>query len=321
VSEWNGGKALSATHERVAMAFAAADTGTLDGQARLRTLANDRTHSPIARATAFAELSFPPNASALSTLNDGLRDSNPLVRFGALQSVERFPLASRVPLAEPLLSDPFKSIRIEAARVLAAVPPQQLNLEQQVAFQRAAAEFVETQRFNADRAEARVSLGSFLAERGDAGAAEVELQAAIRMGPSSIPAYVNLADVYRAQGRDADGEQTLRQGLISMPKSGVLHYALGLALTRLNRGDSALREFARAAGLEPGNARFAYVHAVALNSAGKGDAAIAQLKAALTAHPGDGDILSALAKFYEARGESAEAKRYADQLRALSVNR
>ena len=110
-------------------------------------------------------------------------------------------------------------------------------------------------------------------------------------------------------------------GLAGAPKSGALHYALGLALTRLNRGDTALREFARAAGLEPGNARFAYVHAIALNSAGKADAAIAALKAALATHPTNGDILSALASFYETRGENAEASRYRERLRALRANR
>jgi Flp pilus assembly protein TadD len=151
--------------------------------------------------------------------------------------------------------------------------------------------------------------------------AEKELESAIRLEPSSIPAYVNLADVYRAQGRDADGERVLRDGLAGASKSGALHYALGLALTRLNRADTALREFTRAAGLEPGNALFAYVHAVALNSAGKTDAAIAALRAALTTHPNNGDILSALAAFTAARGRNAEAQRYRERLRALAANR
>lgn len=209
---------------------------------------------------------------------------------------------------------------MEAARVLAGVPESQLGPDGVAAFERAAAEYVEAQRYNADRSEARVNLGTFLAERGDFAGAEAELRSAIRIQPSSVPAYVNLADVYRALGRDVDGERLLREGLVGTPKSGVLHFALGLALTRLNRGDTALREFARAAGLEPGNARFAYVHAIALHSAGKVDAAIARLRSALTAHPDNGDILAALVKFCEARGESAEAQRYASQLRALAAN-
>lgn len=320
VTAWYGHNAASATHERVATTFTAVDAGALDGQSLLRALASDTTQSSIARATAFAELNPPRDAASLATLTDGLRDASALVRFGALQTVEQFPVETRVRLAEPLLSDPTRAIRIEAARMLAAATLEQLSPERQTAFQRAASEFVETQRYNADRTEARVSLGTFLAERGDAAGANVELESAIRMGPSSIPAYVNLADVYRAQGRDADGERVLREGLSEAPRSGALHYALGLALTRLNRGDTALREFARAAGLEPGNARFAYVHAIALHSSGKLDAAIDQLKAALTLHPANADILNALAKFYAERGDAEQAKRYAEQLRTLSPN-
>jgi predicted CXXCH cytochrome family protein len=321
VTEWYGPKKPSATHERVATTFAAADADVLDGQAYLRALAADSTQSAIVRATAFAELNLPSSFGALATLSQGLKDSNALIRLGALQSVEQFPLESRVALAEPLLTDPVKSIRIEAARLLASLPPQQLSLERQKAFRRASDEYIETQRYNADRAEARVSLGSFLAERGEMAGAELELRSAIRMAPSSISAYVNLADVYRALGRDVDGERILREALAGAPRSGSLHYALGLVLTRLNRRDTALREFARAAGLEPGNARFAYVHAVALHSSGKVDDAIAQLKSALTTHPANADIISALAKFLAGRGDNVQAARYRDQLRALAGNR
>ena len=70
--------------------------------------------------------------------------------------------------------------------------------------------------------------------------------------------------------------------------------------------------------LEPGNARFAYVYAVALHSTGKADAAIARLERALVAHPNDRNILEALASFQEARGESAAAKRYAERLKKVS---
>jgi Tfp pilus assembly protein PilF len=281
----------------------------------------DPEQSRIARATAFSELTPPPGGPALDALRLALNDSSPLIRFGALQAAERLPPAQRLSLVEPLLSDTLRAIRIEAARQLASVPTERLTPERRYAFQRAATEFVETQRFNADRVEARVALGTFYAERGDAAAAESELLSAIHLTPSSIPAYVNLADVYRALGRDADGERILRTGLSQAPESGALHFALGLVLTRLQRGDTALREFSRATGLEPGNARFAYVNAIALHSSGKADAAIAQLVKALETHPVDGDIISALADFYRQRGDSAHATHYADRLRQLSLNR
>ena len=166
-------------------------------------------------------------------------------------------------LAAPLLSDPVKAVRIEAASLLAAIPAGQLTPEQQAAFERASAEYVETQRYNADRAEARVNLGTFYGNRGDAARAEEEIKAAIRLEPFFIPAYVNLADLYRARGRDADGESALREGLKVAPKSAILHHALGLALVRMKRTGEALSELERATMLEPGNARFAYVYAVA----------------------------------------------------------
>jgi len=316
---WYGPEPAPGPHERLAATFAAVDASALDAQGQLRALATDTAQSRIARATALAELTPPPGGPSVDALRLALSDSSALIRFGALQAVERLPLELRLQLAEPLLSDPLRSIRIEAVRQLAAVPADQLPPERQYAFQRASNEFVESQRYNGDRAEARVALGTFFAERGNAAAAETELQSAIRIMPSSVPAYVNLADVYRALGRDVEGESVLRAGLSRVPQSAALHYALGLVLTRLQRGDSALREFSRAAGLEPGNARFAYVNAIALNSSGKTDAAITQLRKALEMHPVDGDIISALADFYRRRGDIVQATRYDDRLRRLQV--
>jgi predicted CXXCH cytochrome family protein len=305
-------------YQRFATAFSAANAGALDAQAQLRAIAGDRTQPSIARATALAALNEPVSQAALDVLAESLRDSNSVVRLGALQSLAQMPPNARVPLAAPLLSDPVRTVRIEAVSLLAAVPAEQLSTEQRAAFERAAREFIETQRYNADRAEARVNLGTFYANRGDAARAEDEIKAAIRLEPLFIPAYVNLADLYRARGRDPDGERILRDGLKIAPKSAVLHHVLGLALVRMKRIDAALGELERTTTLEPENARFAYVYAVALHSTGKMEAAIATLEKALAAHPNDRDILAALASFHEARGEGAAAKKYADRLRALS---
>ena len=106
--------------------------------------------------------------------------------------------------------------------------------------------------------------------------AEEEINAAVDLEPFFIPAYFNLADLYRTRRRDTDGERILRQGLKLAPNSAILHHALGLALVRMQRSDEALGELERATTLEPGNTRFAYTYAVALHSAGKADAAIAR---------------------------------------------
>jgi Tfp pilus assembly protein PilF len=312
VNQWYGHDPQG--YQRFAAALSAANSGLLDAREQLRAIASDSTQPAIARATALAEL----NAPTSSALSEGLRDPNPLVRLGILQSLVNAPLNARLSLAAPLLSDPVRAVRIEAASVLAPVPAAQFSAEQRAAFERTASEYVESQRYNADRAEARVNVGTFYGNQGDLSGAEDEIKAAIRLEPFFIPAYANLADLYRAGGRDSDGERLLREGLKTAPKSAILHHALGLALVRMKRTDEALGELERATALEPRNARFAYVHAVALQSTGKAQAAVGRLERALVAHPNDRNILEALASFHEARGESAAAKQYADRLRALS---
>jgi len=187
----------------------------------------------------------------------------------------------------------LRAVRMEAVSVLAPVPPEHLSARQ--AFERAAGQYVETQRYNADSAEGRVNLGTFYGSHGEASKGEQELKAAIRLNPFFIPSYVNLADLYRAFGRDADGERTLREGLAATPASSVLHYALGLALVRLKRIDEAVNELERASLLDAGNVRFAYAYGVALQSVGKIAAAKATLARALAAHPDDADVRAALA--------------------------
>jgi len=140
-------------------------------------------------------------------------------------------------------------------------------------FERAAAEFIAAQRFNADRPEARSTLGSFLARRGLLSDAETEYKAALRLSPQYTPAAINLADLYRGVGRDAEGESVLRAAVAAAPQDAGLQHALGLVLVRLKRLDDALGELRRASELDPNQARYAYVYAVGLHSAGRvGDA-------------------------------------------------
>jgi tetratricopeptide (TPR) repeat protein len=267
VESWFGHD--STGFQRLASALSPAHAETRDRQAELRAVADDATQPAIARATALAQIDASSHPAAFDTLARALRDSNGLVRFGALHSLRTAPLTLRPQLAGPSLFDRLRAVRVEAVSVLAPVPAEQLSADTRAAFERAAGEYVDVQRFNADRAEGRVNLGTFYGSRGDAPGGEQELKAAIRLDPSFIPAYVNLADLYRVLGRDADGERTLRDGLAAAPASGALHYALGLALVRLKRTDEAIPQLKRATTLDPENARFAYTYSVAVESVGK----------------------------------------------------
>ena len=318
VKTWYGHDAQG--YPRFAPAFTAVNARAIDAQAQLRAIAADAGHPAIVRATALAQLDASDSQRGLETLAEGVRDPSPLVRLAALQSLAHAPSSAHVSLVAPLLSDPVRAVRIEAASVLAAVPAEQLSAAQRASFERASAEYVASQRYNADHAEALVNLGTFYGNRGDTAKAESEFKAALGLNPRYVPAYVNLADLYRARGRDQEGEGILRDGLKIAPKNATIHHALGLALVRLKRTDAALGELERATVLEPANARFSYVYAVALHSTGKSDAAIKRLEKTLVVHPNDRNILQALASFYQARGEKAAAEKYAERLRTLAAN-
>ena len=114
---------------------------------------------------------------------------------------------------------------------------------------------IAAQRLNADRPEARATLGNFYARRALTGEAENEYKAALRLVPQYVPAAINLADLYRHLGRDGDGESVLRTATASSRPDAGLHHALGLTLTRQKRPDDALAEFRAATEIEPDRSR------------------------------------------------------------------
>jgi len=161
-------------------------------------------------------------------------------------------------------------------------------------------------------------LGNFEARRGRTAEAEAEYKAALRLNPQFAAAAINLADLYRQNERDGEGETVLRAALAASPADAGLHHALGLVLTRLKRAQDALPELQRAAELEPQRARYAYVYAVALNSARRRSEAVTVLQESLARHGGDRDTLAALVTFDREAGDFAAALDYAQRLSRLT---
>ena len=295
-------------------AFDAAWMARANAATLLGKVAADPNVPPIARASALTELAPYISPSNINLAFAGLSDPDPMVRIGALdmlQDAPAEPLWSRV---APLLRDANRGVRMKAVSLLAAVPASNQPPADRQRFEDATADFVAAQRLNADRPEARTTLGRFYARRGHTTEAEAEYRAALRLSPEYTPAAVNLADLFRQLGKDRQGEGVLRTAIEASPQSAELYYALGLALVRLKQNEEALTEFHRAADLEPGRARYIYVYAVGLHSSGHGEEAIAVLKDGLAKHPEDREILLALSTFNRDAGDLAAALGFAEQL-------
>ncbi len=269
------------------------------------------------RASAVAQLD--PNERATpDAARRAVSDPDPLVRLAAVSAAERFEPASRLATLLPLLRDPTLAVRIDAAQALADVPPAAWRDGDRSTLADVLGEYRAAQRVNADLPEAHVNLGSLSMRLGDFDVARSEFETALRLAPWFVPAYVNFADLERAQGNDAAAEPLLRRALALVPENAEVHYALGLALIRLKRGEDAVAEFARASELAPAQPHYAYVWALGLQGVGQLDRALAVLEAARAQHPRNRDLLVALATLSRDAGRNDAALRYTRTLVEIS---
>jgi len=315
VQRWYGGK--PAGFQRYTPALAAARAGAAQSARLLAALADDPTAPAIARATALVELGGYLTPSTLEVVRRGLTSKDPRMRVAAVDALERLTPTARASLLLPLLDDPVRAVRIQAAARLAPVPPQSLGDGDRARLQRGIEEYVAAQQVNADRPEANLNLGVLYTELGELDKAVQSYQRALNRQASFVPAYVNLADVYRLQGRAADSQAVLRSGLEAVPKDAALHHALGLALVRQQQLPVALSSLARAAALDPDNPRYSYVYAVALASAGMSNDALRVLEQAHHRHPGNRAILVALVNYHREAGNRDTAVVFARRLSVL----
>jgi predicted CXXCH cytochrome family protein len=316
VKKWYGKTPVG--YQKFAAALDAGREGKADATRLLADQVNDLETPDIARASAISGLARYLDQSAFQAIEQGLKDDDAMVRMASIGALEGLQPAMLVQPVFPLLDDPVRSVRIEAARALAPVPVGQLKGEQLSIYNRAASEYVESQTANAERPEAQLNLGNYYSAKGEIDQAVAAYKKAIELEDIFVPAYVNLADLYRAEQKDNEAEKILNRAITVAPDNADAYFALGLLLVRKQQNDRAINSFQRASELNIFNARYAYVYAVALNSAGKTDQAIEVMQEAHDRFPGNVDILSALVAFHRDAGNDFAAQAYLKKLQKLN---
>ncbi|HET8711481.1 MAG TPA: HEAT repeat domain-containing protein, partial [Spongiibacteraceae bacterium] len=89
---------------------------------RLRAVTVDKQYAAIVRASALRLLRRYPGALSADLLQSTLQDLDPIVRVTAVESFSDIPAEEWQRWLSPLLRDPVRAVRIEAARALAALP-------------------------------------------------------------------------------------------------------------------------------------------------------------------------------------------------------
>jgi len=315
IGKWTG-KAPS-SYQNFAAALRAGSVAAPGARGALLGLIEDKAQPALVRASAIARLGRMLTPVTIDATARELNDSDALVRLAAVEALANAEPATRQRYLSRMLGDPVRAVRTEAARALAGPAEPLLSEAERAPFTRTLAEYVAVQTYNADRPEGRMNLGNLYVQRGDAGGAIAEYRKAAALDPTFVPAYANLADLYRARGADSEAEAVLREGLVRNPRAAVLHHALGLALVRQKQASDGMKALRTATQLAPESARFAYVYAVALNDAGQTRETLQVLAAALKRDPYDRDILSGLAYFTARAGNRELALGYVRQLREL----
>jgi predicted CXXCH cytochrome family protein len=317
IATWYGPERRQGFHYGVVIA--AARAGYREIVPGLAALVQDEELPAIVRATALELFErYGSGAEALGAIVGATRDDDPMVRAAALAGLDRIPAEQRVPIVAPLLDDPFRAVRIVAARLLASAPSERLDPAQQRARTRGIREFESAQQAVADTSGAHLNLGVLRTQQGDVAAAEQSYRTALALDPDFLPAVFNLGSLYNGSGRNSDAERTLRAALERFPENGELYYSLGLLLAEEQRLDEAAAAIAMAAERLPGRARVRYNLALAYQHLGRRDEAEQALLAAREIDSRDPAILRALAILYMQDEDWSRARTFAKELAALA---
>jgi predicted CXXCH cytochrome family protein len=279
----------------------------------LLSLASDPEAPALLRASSLERLSL-INLQSYAPISNALTDPSPLVRASALRAMAGAPPEQQAANAAPLLEDDERGVRIEAARLLATLPPESLPKAMRGHQSAALKEYLHAQQLSADTPGAHMNIAILQQEQGAPEKAEASYRRALELDPYFLPAHFNLASLLNALGRNQEAEAVFRDGIEHAPKEGDLHFSLSLLLAEEGRLEEAATSLMVSAELLPERARVHYNLGLTLQHLGRRQEAEVALLRARLIEPNQPDFLHALAIFYLQGEEWVEAQRHAKAL-------
>ncbi len=275
-------------------------------------LAGDPLYPVIVRATALALLGGYSGKETAEAFERALMDDEALIRRTALDGMTVHNPQSEQRWVSPMLYDPVKAVRIEAARLLAEDPTLQIATDLKKTYEASLEEFKAAMEYSADFAFARYNLANLYVALAQPDKAIRSFLAAIKIDDLFYPAKVNLAMLYDRRGEKKKAEMLLREVLEANPEMHEVAYSLGLLLAEKKRYEEAAVHLRKAADGIPRRARIHYNLGLLLQILGRDVEAERELLEALRIEPDNLDFLYAAADHYLKRGRLTEAKSMAE---------
>lgn len=285
-----------------------------DVETALIAIAQDSTQSPIVRATALSHLrNFNPQVNTAL-----LKDKNPLLRYAAVSNLEGLDNAKRLQLIGPLLSDPIRAVRMEAALVLSSIPMTEWDTNNKLAFKIALQEFTDAQIHSIDMPHANLNLAVLNERLGNTEKAETYYLTALKIDPDFTPARLNLAQFYSKTNQAMKAEKILVDGIKRLPNQGDLYYSLGLLQAEMKRLPDAKIALEHASQFLPQQPRVKYNYALVLEQLGESKKAEIVFLQGLKLAPQHSEMMYALSLLYTQEQKWNQALSWAKKLAELN---
>jgi tetratricopeptide (TPR) repeat protein len=269
------------------------------------------------RATAVSLLGNFNDSLSRKAIERALGDPESLVRHSAINSYRAVDAESFEKIMTPLVNDPVRGVRAQAAIRISEIPEEMLSEPMKKARKAALEEYKNTNLYVADFPGGRYNLGIMYTNEGNLEEAANAYREALRIDGLFYMARVNLAMVYASQGRNMEAENLLREVIEDNPEMDEIYYSLALLLAENGKIEESRRYFREAASRMPDRPRIIYNLALLENSSGNLEIAENYLLKALGMEPGNRDFLYAISAFYLENNKLPQALVYAKRMLEL----
>jgi tetratricopeptide (TPR) repeat protein len=238
------------------------------------------------------------------------------LRYTAVENYNANDSAGLMRIIAPLLNDPIKSVRMEAANRLATFKKESFNEIQYRLFRKALDEYRISQEYVADFPAGRYNLGNYYSKLNEPAKAEENYREAIAIDNLFYPAKANLGLIYYRQGKLDAAEQLFRDIVTRHPDVIDGYYYLALLYSEQKKYSEAITLLETASIKSNCNPRIFYNLGLLYQMTGQNVKCEATLGKGLRLDPCNFDLLYALFSFYLKENNRTKAAPMVEKLRS-----
>jgi tetratricopeptide (TPR) repeat protein len=313
VVEWYGPQ----RRENYADILSFASTRNPESIPEIIEMLRDTVNPAIARATGVWYLGQMADQQAVDAILNALKDSDPIVRYTAVNEMFSLPIEDKARYVGPLLYDSVRTVRVSAYNVLSDAQKASWTTELKQQFEKVAKEFEFALAVRSDFPGGQLEKGQFLDRTGHTHRAEQAYLRAIGMDTLFNPARVNLAHIYNRQGRNEEAIKLFETVIGQEPEYGPAYYSLGLLYAEEQQFPKAIEYLQQAVELMPENLRIHYNLGLAYQNINQPAKAEKAFLNGLRVDRNSPDLLNALSILYIQQEKFELARPYVEQLNQM----